>query len=85
MNHASDTLTLHNGVEMPLLGLGVQPEGWSPFAEGRNDIFQDKLLSAIGKKYGKTPAQVILWWDIQRGVAAADWNHGSGSIEVKQT
>ena len=51
MNHASDTLTLHNGVEMPLLGLGVQPEGWSPFAEGRNDIFQDKLLSAIGLRH----------------------------------
>lgn len=49
--------------------LGVQPEGWSPFAEGRNDIFQNKMLSAIGKKYGKTPAQVILRWDIQRGVA----------------
>ncbi len=49
--------------------LGVLPEGWAPFAEGRNDIFRHKLLTAIGKKYGKTPAQVILRWDIQRGVA----------------
>ena len=49
--------------------LGVHPEGWAPFAEGRNDIFRDKLLASIGKKYGKTPAQVILRWDIQRGVS----------------
>ena len=35
--------------------LGVHPEGWAPFAEGRNDIFRDKLLASIGKKYGKTP------------------------------
>lgn len=49
--------------------LGIQPEGWAPFAEGRNDIFHDKLLTSIGEKYGKTPAQVILRWDVQRGVA----------------
>lgn len=49
--------------------LGVQPEGWAPFAERRNDIFRDKLLASIGRKYDKTPAQVILRWDIQRGVS----------------
>lgn len=49
--------------------LGVLPEGWAPFAEGRNDIFRHKLLTAIGRKYGKTAAQVILRWDIQRGIA----------------
>ena len=49
--------------------LGVLPEGWAPFAEGRNDIFRHKLLTAIGRKYGKTAAQVILRWDIQRGVS----------------
>ncbi|MDE6456217.1 MAG: aldo/keto reductase [Dysosmobacter sp.] len=49
--------------------LGIQPEGWAPFAEGRNDIFHDKLLTSIGEKYGKTPAQIILRWDVQRGVA----------------
>lgn len=49
--------------------LGVQPEGWAPFAEGRNNIFRDKVLTAIGQKYGKTPAQVILRWNIERGVA----------------
>lgn len=49
--------------------MGIQPEGWAPFAEGRSNIFQDKLLASIGKKYGKTPAQVILRWDIQRGIS----------------
>ncbi len=49
--------------------MGIHPEGWAPFAEGRNDIFRDKRLVSIGKKYGKTPAQVILRWDIQRGVS----------------
>ena len=49
--------------------LGIQPEGWAPFAEGRNDIFRDKRLVSIGRKYGKTPAQVILRWDIQRGIS----------------
>lgn len=46
----------------------VQIESWGPFAEGRNDIFQNKLLSSIGEKYGKSTAQVILRWLVQRGV-----------------
>ena len=49
--------------------MGIHPEGWAPFAEGRNDIFRDKRLVSIGRKFGKTPAQVILRWDIQRGVS----------------
>ncbi len=49
--------------------LGVQPEGWAPFAEGRNDIFRNKLLESIGKKHGKTAAQVILRWDVQWGIS----------------
>lgn len=49
--------------------LAIQPQGWAPFAEGRNNLFQDETLTAIGKKYGKTPAQVVLRWNIQRGVA----------------
>ncbi|HMU35068.1 MAG TPA: aldo/keto reductase, partial [Pyrinomonadaceae bacterium] len=40
----------------------VQIESWGPFAEGRNDIFQNKLLSSIGERYGKSIAQVILRW-----------------------
>lgn len=46
----------------------VQIESWGPFAEGRNDIFKNELLGAIGKKYNKSIAQVILRWLTQRGV-----------------
>ena len=46
----------------------IQPEGWAPFAEGRNDIFQNAVLVSIAKKYNKTVAQVILRWLIQRGI-----------------
>lgn len=47
---------------------GVQIEAWGPLAEGQKNIFQNETLVAIGKKYGKTVAQVILRWHIQRGV-----------------
>lgn len=47
---------------------GVQIQSWGPFAEGRNDLFTDGTLSAIGAKYGKSVAQVVLRWLIQRGV-----------------
>lgn len=50
--------------------LGVQPEAWAPLAEGRNRLFDNPLLSAIGCKYGKTVAQVVLRWHMQRGVIA---------------
>lgn len=46
----------------------VQIESWGPFAEGKNNIFQNELLLSIAGKYQKTVAQVILRWLIQRGV-----------------
>lgn len=46
----------------------VQIEAWAPFGEGRGGIFENPVLTAIGEKYGKTPAQVMLRWNIQRGV-----------------
>lgn len=46
----------------------VTPEAWAPFGEGRKNIFCDPILCEIGNKYGKTAAQVILRWHIQRGV-----------------
>jgi 2,5-diketo-D-gluconate reductase A len=48
----------------------VQIESWGPFAEGKNDIFQNELLLSIGKKYKKTIAQVVIRWLTQRGVVA---------------
>ena len=47
---------------------GVQIEAWAPFAEGKHDIFQNEVLGAIAAKHGKSVAQVILRWLVQRGV-----------------
>lgn len=48
----------------------VQIQSWGPFAEGKNNIFQNELLSEIAHKYNKTVAQVILRWLVQRNVIA---------------
>jgi diketogulonate reductase-like aldo/keto reductase len=47
---------------------GVQIQSWGPFAEGRNNIFSNELLTSIATKYKKSVAQVILRWLTQRGV-----------------
>ena len=49
---------------------GVQIESWGPFAEGKNDYFQNPVLVETGKKYGKTAAQTALRFLIQSGVVA---------------
>ena len=46
----------------------VQMESWGPFAEGRNNIFQNELLVSIANKYNKSVAQVFLRWLVQRDV-----------------
>lgn len=46
----------------------IQMEAWAPFGEGRSNMFEDPVLSEIGRKYGKTVAQVILRWHLQRGI-----------------
>ncbi|OCF92254.1 2,5-diketo-D-gluconic acid reductase [Gilliamella sp. wkB7] len=46
----------------------IQPEAWAPFAEGKNDIFNHPVLTAIGNKYNKSVGQVILRWLIQRQI-----------------
>ena len=48
----------------------IQTEAWGPLAEGRNGLFTDAVLSDIGRKYGKSAAQVVLRWHLQRGVVA---------------
>jgi diketogulonate reductase-like aldo/keto reductase len=48
----------------------VQIESWGPFAEGRNNLFQNELLHLIAAKYKKSVAQVVLRWLTQRGVVA---------------
>lgn len=47
---------------------GVQIESWGPFAEGKNGLFDNELLAGIGAEYGKSVAQVVLRWMIQRNV-----------------
>lgn len=48
----------------------VQVEAWAPFAEGRNGMFTNPELQAIGSQYGKSVAQVILRWLLQRNIVS---------------
>jgi diketogulonate reductase-like aldo/keto reductase len=48
----------------------VQVEAWAPFAEGKNNIFQNELLLSIAAKHKRSIAQVILRWLVQRGIIA---------------
>ncbi|WP_214707841.1 MULTISPECIES: aldo/keto reductase [unclassified Exiguobacterium] len=48
----------------------VQIESWGPFAEGKNNLFQNEILASIAEKYDKSVAQVALRWLTQRGVVA---------------
>ena len=47
---------------------GVQIEAWAPFGEGKGGLFAEPTIEKIGKKYGKTVAQIILRWELQRGI-----------------
>lgn len=47
---------------------GVIHEAWAPFGEGRGNMFTNPVLKKIGDKYDKTTAQVILRWQLQRGI-----------------
>lgn len=48
----------------------IVPMAWAPFAEGREGIFTNETLAAIGQKYGKKPAAVILRWLLQENIIA---------------
>ena len=47
---------------------GVVMEGWAPFAEGKNNLFQNEALLSIGEKHQKSVAQVVLRWLLQRNI-----------------
>jgi diketogulonate reductase-like aldo/keto reductase len=47
---------------------GVQLESWAPFAEGRNNLFQNEVLMSIADRHHRSVAQVVIRWLIQRGV-----------------
>lgn len=56
--------------QMFLQDNSVMVEAWAPFAEGKNNIFQNELLISVAAKYNKSVAQVILRWVVQRGIIA---------------
>lgn len=49
---------------------GIQTEAWGPFAEGKNGLFQNEVLDTVARKHGKSIAQVVLRWLIQREIVA---------------
>jgi len=49
---------------------GVVHEGWAPFAEGRQDLFTNAVLAKIAERLGKSLGQVVLRWNVQRGIVA---------------
>lgn len=55
-------------IQEVLEDLNIQMEAWSPFAQGRNDLFTNPVLSEIAKRHNKSVAQVTLRWLVQRGI-----------------
>jgi 2,5-diketo-D-gluconate reductase A len=56
-------------MQKALKSQGIQLESWAPFAQGKNDLFNNELLKAISSKYNKSIAQVVLRWLIQKEIA----------------
>lgn len=67
-----ETHVFHQQIEAQktMAEYGVQIESWGPFAEGKNNLFTNDVLLAIGKKYNKSVAQVALRYLIQQGIVA---------------
>lgn len=66
---------------------GIQMEAWAPFAEGRNNMFTNPVLSEIAEEHRKSVAQVILRWLVQRNIVPLsksvkrkEWNKISISL-----
>ncbi|WP_443867619.1 aldo/keto reductase [Megasphaera sp.] len=56
-------------LQQTLMSKGTQMQAWSPFTEGKKPIFQEPVLQAIGRQYGKTAAQVALRYLVQQGIS----------------
>lgn len=67
-----ETNPLHqqSDAQVNMVKRNVQMEAWAPFGEGRNHMFSNPVLLEIGEKYGKSVAQVILRWLMQRDIVA---------------
>jgi diketogulonate reductase-like aldo/keto reductase len=57
-------------MQKALKSQGIQLESWAPFAQGKNNLFNNELLKALSSKYNKSIAQVVLRWLIQKEVVA---------------
>jgi len=57
-------------MQKALKAQGIQLESWAPFAQGKNNLFNNELLKALSGKYNKSIAQVVLRWLIQKEVVA---------------
>ncbi|WP_347373970.1 aldo/keto reductase [Aequorivita sp. Q41] len=57
-------------MQKTLKSQGIQLEAWAPFAQGKNNLFNNELLKVLSRKYSKSIAQVVLRWLIQREVVA---------------
>jgi len=49
-------------------GKGIAVEAWSPLGGQGGDVMSEKIIQDLAKKHGKSPAQIILRWDLQRGI-----------------
>ena len=67
-----ETHPFHQQIETQkfLVHNNVQIQSWGPFAEGKNNIFQNEILSSIGKIHNRSVAQIILRWLTQRAIIA---------------
>jgi diketogulonate reductase-like aldo/keto reductase/alkylhydroperoxidase/carboxymuconolactone decarboxylase family protein YurZ len=59
----------------------IQPQGYSPLVAGRNDIFENETLKKIGAKHGKSVAQVILRWHVQREICIFPMSTNKAHLE----
>ena len=60
---------------------GIVPQAWAPFAEGMNGMFTNPVLKNIAEGHGKTVAQIILRWNVQRGVSVIPKSVHQGRME----
>jgi len=47
---------------------GIRAEAWGPLGAGKSDVLSNIIITGIAKKHDKTPAQIVLRWNVQRGV-----------------
>lgn len=60
---------------------GIALQAWYPLGHGNTDMLQDPVFTGLAEKYGKSPAQVILWWHIQMGFALVPGSRSHGHIK----